>query len=199
MSPQRRSVWVSGVIFPVRRNDNCVYCAFLGWRPNEFSISLFQRHCSKANIDGSRKLHGCVSKWSFFLPIFQTASGIVRLPSASVDALKHMNTIQPGEKMRQKIPPSVLMLVKKKTANNLHVAPCVPALTGHTTPCHSAVSGSVTNRTFPHTTSGRSQEQQNVFISRVNTLDLLIKWIFIHWRILEKNPHLKVWNKWGFL
>lgn len=135
MSPQRGSDWVSGVTFLVR-NDNCVYCAFLGWQPNEFSISLFQRCRSKAVIDDSRKLHGCKGKQSFFSSHF--SNYLWHCLTASVKALRE-NTWA-AIQLQEKAPPSAFM----KTANNLRVAPRVPALTGHTTPCHSAVSGSVT-------------------------------------------------------
>lgn len=36
------------------------------------------------------------------------------------------------------------MRIKTEAVNKLRVAPCVPAVAGHTTPRHSAVSGSVT-------------------------------------------------------
>lgn len=167
------------VTFPVGCNDNCVYCAFLGWQPDEFSISLFQRHCSKTNIDESRKLHGCTSKYS---------SGIVWLPSASVNALNTWAQFNDKKNEAEVLPSGftfhgfIYLVVRfnfsstgeLKTVNNLRVAPCVPASTGHTTPCHSAVSGSVAT-THSLTPLAAAAKNSKMCVFQIYTLDLLIE------------------------
>ncbi len=111
-----------------------MYCAFLGWQPNEFSISLFQKHCSKTNIDESRKLHKSTSKKSFF-SILQTGSVIVWLPSATVNALNTWTEFN-CKKLRQKCRLSWIYVfrsnlsdwktrIKFEMVNNLQVAHCV--------------------------------------------------------------------------
>lgn len=158
------------------------------------SLMNFPSHCFRGTAQKLilMKVENCMAVQAnnlfFFFSILQTGSGIVWLPSASVNALNTWAQFNDKKNEAEALPSGFTFhgftyLVVRfnfsstgelKTVNNLRVAPCVPASTGHTTPCHSAVSGSVAT-THSLTPLAAAAKNSKMCVFQIYTLDLLIE------------------------